>query len=116
MKLIIKMLLSAVAVVAVAYVLPGVHVSSPGIALLVAVVLSLFHVTIRPVLVVLTIPISFVTLGLFLLVINAALVLLADYFIEGLSVDGFWWALAFSLLLSLAVSMLHGFVKDKKKE
>ena len=113
MKTIIKLLLSAVAVVATAYLLdPHVQVESFWIAIVVAAVLSLFHIFLKPVLVILTIPVTILTLGLFLLVINAALILLADWFIGGFQVDGFLWALIFSLILSVIVSILHGFVPD----
>lgn len=116
MKIIIKLLLSGLAVVATAYLLnPHVQVSSFGVALLVAAVLSLFHVTLKPILVVLTIPITIISLGLFLWVINAGLTLLADYFIGGFSVDGFWWAVIFSFILAVLVSILHKLVPDKKK-
>jgi putative membrane protein len=113
MKTIIKLLLSAVAVVATAYILnPQVQVENFGIAILVAVVLSLFHIFLKPILVVLTIPVTILTLGLFLLVINAALILLADWLIGGFQVDGFLWALIFSLILSVIVSILHKFVPE----
>lgn len=113
MKTVIKLLLSAVAVVATAYILdPHVHVDSFGIAILVAAVLSLFQIFLKPILVVLTIPVTILTLGLFLLVINAALILLADWLIGGFQVEGFLWALIFSLILSVIVSILHKFVPD----
>ena len=116
MKIIAKLVLSAVAVLVTAYLLdPHVQVSSFMVALLVAAVLSLFHVTLRPLLIILTIPITIVTLGLFLWVINAALILLADALIDGFSVSGFGWALISSLILSVMVSILHRFVPDGKK-
>jgi putative membrane protein len=98
-----------------AYLLPGVHVEHYGYALLVAVVLSVFNAVIRPILVVLTIPITFVTLGLFLLVINAVLILLVDWVVPKFEVDGFWWALAFSLILSLFNSLFDDLTKDKSR-
>ena len=113
MKTVIKLLLSAVAVVATAYILdPHVQVDSFGIAILVAAVLSLFQIFLKPILVVLTIPVTILTLGLFLLVINAALILLADWLIGGFNVEGFLWALIFSLILSVIVSILHKFVPE----
>jgi len=117
MKIIAKLILSAVAVLVTAYLLdPHVQVVNFGIAVLVAAVLSLFHLTLRPLLVILTIPITIVSLGLFLLVINAALALLADRLIDGFSIDGFGWAILFSLILSVMVSILHSFVPDSKKK
>ncbi len=114
MNSIVRFLLSGLAVLLTAYLLPGVNVEHYGYALLVAVVLSLANILIKPILVFLTIPITIVTLGLFLLVINAVIILLVDYLIPtGFEVDGFWWALAFSLILSLFNSLFAEFT-DKK--
>jgi len=116
MRIIIKLLLSAVAVIATAYLLdPHVHVDSFAVAVLVAAVLSIFQIFLKPILVILTIPVSIVTLGLFLWVINAALILLADWFIDGFQVNGFLWAVIFSFILAVLVTILHGFVPDKEK-
>ena len=110
---IIRFLLSGLAVLLTAYLLPGVSVENYWYALLVALVLSLANVLVKPVLVILTIPITFVTFGLFLLVINAVIILLVDYLIDGFNVDGFWWALAFSLILSLFNSLFADLSKNK---
>jgi putative membrane protein len=114
MNLIVRFLLSGVAVMLTAYLLPGVHVQDYWAALLVAVLISLSNVIIKPILVILTIPITLVTLGLFLLVINAVIILIVDYFVDTFSVDGFWWALAFSLILSVFNSLFGDLTKDKK--
>lgn len=111
---IIRFLLSGLAVLLTAYLLPGVDVTHYGYALLVAAVLSLANVIVKPILVILTIPVTIVTLGLFLLVINALIILLVDYLVPGFHVDGFWWALAFSLILSIFNSLFDDFSKDKK--
>ena len=105
MKFIIKLLLTAVAVLLTSYVLPGVETDSFGTAILVAALLAVFNVTLKPLIIILTIPITFVTLGLFLFVINALIILLADSVITGFNVDGFWWALLFSLILSFFSSV-----------
>ena len=110
---IVRFLLSGLAVLLTAYLLPGVAVEGYWYALLVALVISLANVLVKPVLVILTIPITFVTFGLFLLVINAAIILLVDYFLDGFTVDGFWWALAFSLILSLFNSLFADLSKNK---
>lgn len=115
MNLIIRILLTAVAVVLLAYILPGVDVSGFGSAIIVAVVLSLLNIFIKPILVILTLPITVVTLGLFLLVINALIILIANSFINGFTVDGFWIALLFSLLLSLLQSILFSLLKEDVK-
>jgi len=101
MGFILKLLLTGVAVVLASYVLPGVHVDGFGTALIVAVVLAILNAIVRPILVLLSLPITIFTLGLFLLVINAAIILLADSLIKGFEVDGFLWALIFSLVLSV---------------
>ncbi len=101
MSLLVKWILSAVAVLIAAYILPGVAVASFWSALIVAVILALLNAILRPILVILTIPITIVTLGLFLLVINALIILLTDSLIDGFSVSNFWWALLFSFLLSI---------------
>lgn len=107
MNFLIKLLLSAIAVVLSSYLLPGVTVEGFWTAFLVAVLLSLLNVTLKPLLVLFTIPITFVTLGLFLLVINALMIMIADYVIDGFYINNFWWALAFSLILSIFNSLLN---------
>lgn len=107
MNLIIKLLITAVAVILSAYILPGVHVASFMVAIIVAAVLGLLNAFLKPILVFLTIPLTIVTLGLFLLVINALIILITDYFIGGFEVNGFWWALLFSLILALITSVLE---------
>ena len=110
---IVRFLLSGVAVLLTAYLLPGVHVDHYGYALLVAALISLSNVFVRPILIIFTIPITILTMGLFLLVINALIILLVDYLTPGFDVDGFWWALAFSLILSLFNSLFGDLMKDK---
>jgi len=83
-----------------AYLLPGVHVIDLWTALVVALVMGILNVLIKPLLIILTLPITIITFGLFLLVINALLVLLASHIVPGFTVDGFWWALLFSLVIS----------------
>lgn len=107
MNLIIKLLISAIVVFVLSYFLPGVQVTDLTEALMVAIVLSLLNTFLKPVLVLLTIPVTFFTLGLFLLVINAILILICDYFIDEFRVDGFLTALIFSVLLSISQSILN---------
>lgn len=116
MKILIKLLLTAVAVIILANILPGVQVDTFGTALLVALVLGLLRIFVKPVLVLLTLPITIVTLGLFLFVINALIILLASRLIDHFHVDGFWYALLFSLLLSLFQSVLYSLIEDKKQK
>lgn len=116
MKFILRLLLSALAVVILSKVLPNVEVDSYMTAIIVAVALSLLNFIVRPILVILTLPVTIVTFGLFLLVINAAIILLANKIIDGFTVNGFWWALLFSLLLSFLQSILFSLLKEDKKK
>jgi putative membrane protein len=100
MKLIIKFLPSAL-VVLIANFMTGVHVDGFTTALIVAIVLGLLNIFIKPIIVILTLPITFITLGLFLLVINSNNYLMCDNIVGGFSVDTFWTALLFSIILSL---------------
>lgn len=110
-----RILLSALAVVILAKILPHVSVDTYFTAIIVAIVLSLLNFLVKPILIILTLPVTIVTFGLFLLVINAIIILLADKLIDGFMVDGLWWALLFSLLLSLLQSLLFSLLKDKDK-
>ncbi len=108
---IVSLILTAIAVFLVASLLPGVSLDGFLTAIIVALALALLNALVKPILVVLTIPITIVTLGLFLLVINTVIVLLAAWMVESFRVDGFWWALVFSLLLSLVNAVLGSLVK-----
>lgn len=115
MNLIIKLLLNAIAVFVLAELLNGVAVDNYITSLIVAVVISILNVLVKPILVVLTLPVTILTLGLFLFVINALIILLADKLIDGFSVDGIWTAILFSVLLCILQSLLHSFMKKDKK-
>ena len=115
MNFILKLLLCALAVVVLANILPGVTVDSYLTAVIVAVVLSLLNFLVKPILIILTLPVTILTLGLFLLIINALIILLADFLVGGFAVSNIWWALLFSLLLSLLNSILHSFLKSENK-
>ncbi|MGS0525068.1 phage holin family protein [Zobellia nedashkovskayae] len=106
MKLILRVLLSALAVVILSKILPHVFVDNYMTAIIVAIVLSLLNFIVKPILVILTLPVTILTLGLFLLIINAIIILLADNLIDGFRVDGVLWAILFSLLLSFLQSIL----------
>ncbi|QCX01134.1 phage holin family protein [Aggregatimonas sangjinii] len=115
MNFILRLLLSAVAVVVLSYVLPHVSVDGYVTAIIVALALSLLNFIVKPIMIILTLPITILTFGLFLLVINACIILLADYFVDGFNVDGLLWAILFSLLLSFLQSILFSFFKKDKK-
>lgn len=112
MKLLIRILLTAVVVVLLAKFLPGVAVAGYVTAIIVAVVLAILNLIVKPILVLFTLPVTILTFGLFLLVINAVIILLVDAFISGFNVDGFWVALIFSLLLSIVQAILFSILPE----
>jgi putative membrane protein len=101
MNFIIKILISAAIAFALSKILSGVHIDSITTALIFAVVLAAMDAIVKPILVVLTLPVTIVTLGLFLFAINAIVILLASKLIDGIKIDGFWWAMLFSIILSI---------------
>ena len=115
MKLIIKLLISAFAVIIIAKFLPGVTLDSYTTAIIVAVVIAILNVLVKPILIILTLPITIVTLGLFLLIINAIIIKLASNLIDGFAVDSMWIALLFSILLYVLQSILNSLLKEDKK-
>ena len=106
MALILVWILNAVALLAVAYLLPGITVASFGSALIAALVLGLVNMLVKPVLVLLTLPITIVTLGLFLIVINALLFWFVGSVLRGFQVNGFWWAVGGAVLYSIISGLL----------
>lgn len=115
MNPILKFLLNALAVFILAEILNGVHVDNYATSLLVAVVISILNVLVKPILIILTLPATILTLGLFLFIINAIIILLADKLIDGFIVNGIGTAILFSILLSILQSLLHSFLKTDKK-
>lgn len=107
MGILINWILSAIAIIITARFLPGVHVSSLPAALITAVVLGIVNAIIKPIIVFFTLPLTILTLGLFMFVVNALLILLVSALVPGFRVDGFLWALLFSIVLSLVNSILH---------
>lgn len=109
--IIIQIIVAGLAVIITAYILPGISVADFFTGIVIAALLALLNLTIKPILIFLTIPITVVTLGLFLLVINALMVLLAAEIVSGFRVHGFWWAILFSIILSLVNSLLGVSIK-----
>ena len=105
MKVIIRLLIYTGAVLLTAWLLPGVTVEKFTTALMVAIAMAILNTFLRPLLIFLTIPVTIFTFGLFLLVINALIILLIAGFVPGFQVDGFWWALLFSIILSIIASI-----------
>lgn len=114
MNLLFKILITAGLVLLIAHFMPGVNVASFTTALIVAIVLGLLNIFIKPILVILTLPVTILTLGLFLLVINALMILLCTKIVGGFSVDTFWTALIFSIILSVLQSIMNGLLGEGK--
>lgn len=106
MNILLRLLVTSLAAFAAAKLLPGIHIDGYWSAVVLAIVLGILNVLLKPLLIILTLPITIVTLGLFLLVINAFIILIASHFIGGFHVDGFWWALLFSIVLSIFTGIL----------
>ena len=106
LTLLLVWLLNAVALLVVAYILPGISVASFGAAMVAALILGLINTLVKPILVLLTLPIPILTLGLFLLVINALVFWFVGSILGGFKVNGFWWALIGALLYSIISSLL----------
>jgi putative membrane protein len=114
MNIFYRILINALVAFGLAYLLDGVYIKNFTTALWLAVVLGLLNAIVKPILVILTLPITVVTLGLFMLVINAGIILIGDDMIEGFRVDSFGTAVLFSLLLSFISSILYP--SEKKSE
>lgn len=113
MIFVLRLLLTAVVVVFLAKFLPGVSVAGYLTAIIVAIVLALLNLIVKPILILFTLPVTIVTFGLFLIVINAFIILLADAFVGGFEVSGFWIAVLFSILLSIFQSLLFSLAERK---
>jgi putative membrane protein len=114
MNLIIRLVITTVLVMVIAHFLPGISVVDYKAALLVAIVLGLLNAFLKPLLILFTLPATIFTLGLFLLVINAVVILIGDYFVDGFAVSGFWYAFFFSIILSIGQSVMNGiFVNEE---
>jgi putative membrane protein len=111
MEFLARLIISTLAVMVTSFLLPGVHIDSALTAVLVAFVLSLLNAVIKPLLVLLTIPITIFTLGLFLLVINALIIQLASWMVPGFTIGGFWSAFFFSIVLSIITAIMDSMAK-----
>ncbi len=119
MNFIVRILISTLAVLATSWLLPDtwVQVDNFITAIIVALVLAFLNSVVKPIFILLTIPVTVVTMGLFLLVINAIIILITDYFIDGFIVHGFWSALVFSIVLTLINSIFNGIQRrDERRD
>ena len=115
MNFIIRILITALVAFGLTKILSGVHISNFSSAIIFAIILAVLNAIVKPVLVFLTFPITIVTLGLFLLVINAFIIIISDKLMDSMVVDGFWWALLFSILLTVITSILNGWFQSNQK-
>ncbi len=112
-KFISKALITSVAVLIASFILSGVTIDSTSTAIMVAIVLGLLNSFIKPVLIILTIPITILTLGLFLLVINVLIIKWASYLVPGFHVSGWFSALLFSIIVSFVTSLIEGLINSQ---
>ena len=105
MNFIIRLLITAMSAFLLSKILSGVHFDSFGSTIIFAILLGILNIFVKPILSILSLPITIITLGLFSFVINALMILLTDYFMSSMAVDGFLWALLFSILLSIVTSV-----------
>ena len=113
MRFILRMLIIATVAYGLSMLLEGVHIKSFSTAIGFVLILGLLNAFVRPLLILLTLPITVLTLGLFLIVINVLIIMLAASFLPGVHIDGFWWALLFGILLSILSGIL---TKMEKKD
>ncbi|HZJ18515.1 MAG TPA: phage holin family protein [Patescibacteria group bacterium] len=111
MNILVSLTVSSLAILITSYLLPGIHIGDFLTAVILAVILGIINTVLKPILVIFTLPINILSLGLFTLVINAFLILLAAKIVSGFYVDGFWWALLFSIVLSIINSFLNSLAK-----
>jgi len=116
LKIFFKIIVSALAVFITSWLMPSVHLDGFVTALIVAASLALLNYLIKPLLIILTIPVTLITFGLFLFAINAFIILIASHYIEGFKVDGFWSAVFFSIILSLVTGFLELFNVSMNKK
>lgn len=112
MNLIIRLLVTAIVAFLLTKILPGVHFDGFSTAIIFAIVLGLLNLIVKPILSLFGLPLTIITLGFFALVINAIIILIADYFIDSMVVDGFWWAFIFSIALSVVTSLANSMFSD----
>ena len=106
-SIIVRLVVNTLSVFAVAKILPGIEITDISAAIVVAILLAILNATLKPLLILLTLPITVLSLGFFLLVINAFVILTVESWVESFHVAGFWWAILFSLLISVVNSFLY---------
>src|SRR5215471_5370946 len=114
MRFVLRVLLNIVAVFLAARVIPGISISSDSAAILAGIVLGFVNAIIRPVLIVLTLPFTILTLGLFIFIVNAVCLALVAWLVPGFGVHGFWAALFGSIVISLVSWVLSALIVDRR--
>ena len=113
MNIVIRLFITAIVAFLLTKILPGVHFDGFTGAVIFAIVLGVLNLILKPILSLFGLPLTIITLGFFALVINAIIILVADYFIDSMEVKGFWWAFIFSILLSIITSLANSMFADK---
>ena len=113
MNLLVRILITAILVMVIAHFLPGVTVANFTTSIIVAVVLALLNLIVKPIIVILTLPVTILTLGLFLLIINALIILICTKIVDGFVINNFLTTILFSVILSIFQSVLFSFTNDK---
>ncbi|MCU7617150.1 phage holin family protein [Chryseobacterium sp. PBS4-4] len=113
MNILIRLFITAIVAFLLTKILPGVHFDGFIGAVIFAIVLGILNLILKPILSLFGLPLTIITLGFFALVINAIIILVADYFIDSMEVNGFWWAFIFSILLSIITSLANSMFADK---
>ena len=114
MRFLLRLLLNGVAVLCAAWLIPGLHVDTPATAIVAGIALGLVNAIVRPLLLLLTLPLTLLTLGLFIFVVNAICLALVAWLVPGFSISGFFAALAGAIVISLVSWLLSAILVDKK--
>lgn len=112
MNLIIRLFITAIVAFLLTKILPGVHFDSFSSAVIFAIVMGILNLVVKPILSLFSLPLTIITLGFFSFVINAIIILIADYFIDSMHVDGFWWAFIFGIVLSVITSLANSIFSE----
>jgi len=114
MNFILRLLINSLAVLITGYLIPGIHIDQPGWAIVIAAVLVLLDAIVKPIMIILTLPVTIFTFGLFLLVVNALVVMLASKIVPHFKVDSFWSALGFSIVLAIVQSIFENLASKEQ--
>ena len=114
MRFLLRLLLNGVAVLCAAWLIPGLHVDTPGTAIIAGIALGLVNAIVRPLLLLLTLPLTLLTLGLFIFVVNAICLALVAWLVPGFSISGVGSALIGAIVISLVSWLLSAILIDKK--